>query len=173
MYSAPYPTHMGYQHGYVHEEHAYPEYAPQGGPTRTYGPPAQHQPQPSSNPFIPMPVQPSIVLSTAQKRNSRKKRRGVPLSATPVVPQPLGNAALTPEVLPKLPQNPSPSTQQLAPPGQKWVLIADTAPASVPPAPIQPAAPEAGKPEPESTEFNVELKEAQAAVNRMQLIVCS
>ena len=73
--------------------------------------------------------------------------------------------------LPKLPQNPSPSTQQLAPPGQKWVLVADTTPANVPPAPIQRAAPEADKPEPEPTKPNAELKAEQTAVNRIQWII--
>ena len=152
----------GYQNRYVYEEHEYPEYAPQGGPTRNYGPPAHQQPQPASNLFLPGTVQPAPVVSSSQKRNSRKKRRGALMSTTPVP---------TTQVLPKLPADPSPSTQQLAPPGKKWVLMEDTAPASVPPATVQPPTPEPSKPEPELADITADLKAAQTAVNRMQLII--
>ena len=67
--------------------------------------------------------------------------------------------------------DPSQSTQKLAPPGKKWVLMEDTTPANVPPATIQTPTPETSKPEPEVADITVDLKAAQAAVNRMQLII--
>ena len=170
MYSAPYPTHRGYQHGYAYEEHEYPEYAPQGGPTRTYGPPVQQQPQPASNPFLPATAQPTPAVSNSQKRNSRKKRQVALMSATPVVPQPLGNVAPTPVVLPTVSPNPT-STQQLAPPGKKWVLIEDSQILCPNHVAVQPAVPEIVTPEPELVKPNAELKAAQASVNLMQYII--
>ena len=112
--NAPYATHMGYQHRYAtYEEqgHDYPAYEPHGGPTPAYAPLVQHPPQTSSNSFIPTSAQPIPALSSSQKRNSGKKRRGTPTSATPVVPQPMGNTVPTPEIVPRLPQNPDPVTQ--------------------------------------------------------------
>ena len=92
MHSAPYPTYRGYQNqnGYVYKEHEYPEYAPQGGPTRTNGPPVQQQPQPVSNPFLPVTAQPTPAVSKAQKRNNRKKQRS---AAQGAVIRPLLRAA--------------------------------------------------------------------------------
>ena len=66
---------------------------------------------------------------------------------------------------------PSQNTQQRAPPGKKWVLMEDTTPANVPPATIQTPTPETSKPEPEVADITVDLKAAQAAVNRMQMII--
>ena len=98
------------------------------------------------------------------------------MSATPVVPQPMGNVVPPPEVLPKLPQNPAPVAQQLAPPGQKWILVADTTTTEVQPVPIQPTEPakstvETIQAELESEKPNAELKVAQAAANKLQWIV--
>ena len=50
------------------------------------------------------------------------------------------------------------------PPGHKWVLVSDSAQATVSPAPA---------PEPETVKTSAELKTAQAAVNRMQYIIKS
>ena len=140
-------------------------------------PPVQHPPQPSSNPFIPTSAHPIPALSNSQKRNSRKKRRGAPMPATPVVPQPMGHSVPAPEALLKLPQNLDPVTQQLAPPGQKWILVADTTANKAQPASIQPTEPanstvEAVKTEPEPEKSNVELKTPlYAAANKLQHIV--
>ena len=88
----------------------------------------------------------------------------------------MGNVVPAPEVQPKLPQNPDPVTQLLAPPGQKWILVAYTTTTNVQPAPIQPTEPanstvEAVKAELEPEKPNVELKAAQAAANKLQWIV--
>ena len=47
----------------------------------------------------------------------------------------------------------------------------DATPANTPPATIQTPAPETSKPEPEVANITVDLKAAQAAVNRMKLII--
>ena len=74
---------------------------------------------------------------------------------------PITPVSTTPVSTTQVSADPSQSTQQLAPPGKKWVLMEGTAPASVPPATIQPPTP---KPEP--ADITTDLKAAQAAVNQ-------
>ena len=159
----PYPMqrYQNQQNGYEYNSE-YLSYTPtpQGGATRTCAPPAYQQPQPAPNPFLPAAIQPAPVASFSQKQNNRRKKRGLSLPAAALVPQPLGNVALAPQVLPPPPQNLS---QNVEPPsGHKWVLVSDGAQATIPPAPT---------PDLEPVETSVEMKTAQAAVNKMELII--
>ena len=88
-----------------------------------------------------------------------------------MVPQPLGNMAPAPKASPTPPQNPNQNA--LIPPGHKWVLVSDSAHATIPPSPVPLATLEAVKVEPEPVKVNAELKTAQAAVDRMQYIIQS
>ena len=95
-------------------------------------------------------------------------------AAVPRVPQPMGNAVQTREVIPNVTQNPTPTSQQLAPPGQKWILVTDTATIPTEVQLTQTQAPEPTKPtgvkvEPEKP--NEDLKPAQAAANKLQWII--
>ena len=112
-----------------------------------------------SRPQIHFCRQPAPVASFSQKQNNRRNKRGLSWPAAPVVPQPVGNVAPAPQVLPPSPQNLSQNVEP--PPGHKWVLVSDGAQATIPPAPA---------PEPEPVETSAEMKMAQAAVNRMQYI---
>ena len=179
MYNqGPYPTHAGYYQGYAANEYPvneYPAHEPHRGPTWAYAPTRQQQPQlrPPSNPFLPVPAQPNPAYTIAQKRNSLKKRPGLSMPAVPRVPQPMGNAVQPQEVIPNVMQNPTPTSQQLAPPGQKWILVTNTAtvPAEVQVA--QTPTPEPAKPtvvanQMEPKKPNEELKSAQAAANKLR-----
>ena len=68
------PNPMRGYNGYEYE-HEYPEYAQQGGPPRTHGPPAYQQRQPALTPFLSAAIQPAPVVSSSQKRNNRRKRQ--------------------------------------------------------------------------------------------------
>ena len=106
------------------------------------------------------PAPPSLALSNAQKGNGRKKKRNSSTSMAPMVPQPLGNLAPVPTMSPALPQS------ALVPPGHKWVLIADGAHPTIPPAPALLATPEPVSIEAEPVKVHVDLKTAQAAADR-------
>ena len=182
MYNqGPYPTHAGYYQGYATNEYPaneYPAHEPHGGLIWAYAPTGQQQSQLQlpSNPFLPVPAQPNPALTRAQKRNSRKKRSGLPIPAVPRVPQPMGNAVKPQETILNVLQHPTPTSQQLAPPGQKWILVTDTitVPFEVQLAPTQ--VPEPAKTtvvvsqvEPEKQ--NEEVNPAQAAANKLQWII--
>ena len=60
-HQGPYPTHVGYQQGYVdygEQANGYPAYEAHGGPTWAYAPSGQTPPKIPSNPFLPAPGQP-------------------------------------------------------------------------------------------------------------------
>ena len=88
----------------------------------------------------------------------------------------MGNAVKPQETILNVVQHPTPTSQQLAPPGQKWILVTDTitVPFEVQLAPTQ--VPEPAKTtvvvsqvEPEKQ--NEEVKSAQAAANKLQWII--
>ena len=103
---------------------------PMGGPMRAYAPSGQTPPQIPSNPFLPVPGQPNPVLSSSHKRNNRKKWQQLTMPAVPCVSQPMGNAVQKREATLNVTPNTDSNPHQLAPPGQKWILVAN--PATVP-----------------------------------------
>ena len=113
MYNTgPYPAHAGYYQGYATNEYpanGYPAHEPHGGPTRAYAAAVQQQPQLQlpSNPFLLVSAQPNPALTTSQKRNSQKQRRGLPMPAVPRVPQPMGNAVQPQETIPNVVEPPT------------------------------------------------------------------
>ena len=183
----PYPTYVGYQQGYVvyaEQSNGYPAYEPNRGPTRAYAPSFQTPPQVLSNPFLPAPGQSNPVISNSKKWNNRKKRQQLTLPAVPRVPQPMGNTVHNGGATLNAAPNTDPSPQQLAPPGQQWILVANPATASasmqLPTVQIpEPAKPidivSQGEPEkPSSQERRKEdLMAAQTAADKLQWIIKS
>ena len=183
----PYPTHVGYQQGYVdygEQSNGYPAYEPSGGPTRAYAPSGQTPPQDPSNPFLLAPGQPNPVISSSKKRNNRKVRQHLTIPAVPRVPLPMGNAVKNRSATRKAAPNTDPNPQQLAPPGQKWILVDN--PSTVPtemqlptvqvPEPTKPIKVKSqGEPEiPKSPErLNEDMKAAQAAADKLKWIIKS
>ena len=87
-----------------------------------------------------------------------------------MVPQPLGNVAPAPA--PTASSTPLvPNQNSVVPPGHKWVLVADSSPATIPPASAPPTPLEVVNIEPEPVKVDAELKTAQAAVDKMQCII--